>query len=95
MNEINTYTGAAKNSLKYATLQQLNFDRNYTALNLEQQIADYERKFKYTKRIEDPTTWYYIQMELEKLYKLKMNRAKMRPNNFVFRSIELKEKNHE
>lgn len=82
MNEINTYTTTGEARRKYATLRQLDFQRTYNEVDLEEKIADYERKFKYTKRIEDPTTWYYIQMELEKLYKLKMKRVKLRPHNF-------------
>ena len=61
---------------KYATLQQLSFQRRNNRRELENDIKDVERQFKYCSKVEEPGRWFTLQDELGELYKKLINSVK-------------------
>lgn len=67
---------------KYPNLRQLDFNRKYLESKIEEEIADYERQFHYLDRDQQPTRWYYVQMELAELYRRLNLKVKQHPARF-------------
>ncbi len=68
MSEIQIHGSKSNTARKYATIGQLKFQRKYHRSEIEQEIVDLERKFSFTSKIEDPTTWFDVQSRLGNMY---------------------------